>query len=116
MSFALFRVTGSWSDAVALGLSVAVGLSPQVRHILKAIMDLSKAYLRVRGRDREAKDYSGSTVYAKNLWQESHIEDFACRQMMPMIITANLSRGANKMRKEQTIIRRLDAVQNMGAM
>jgi len=56
---------GSWTNAVALGLSVAVGLSPQ---------------------------------------------------MMPMIITANLSRSANQMRKQQTVIRRLDAVQNLGAM
>lgn len=57
--------TGSWSSAVALGLSVAVGLSPQ---------------------------------------------------MMPMIITANLSRGADQMRRQHTVIRRLDAVQNLGAM
>lgn len=56
---------GSWAEALAFGLSVAVGLSPQ---------------------------------------------------MMPMIVTANLSRGAHLMRKQNAIIRRLDAVQNLGAM
>lgn len=37
-------------------------------------------------------------------------------QMMPMMLTANLARGTAQMRKHQAVVRRLDAVQNMGAM
>ena len=37
-------------------------------------------------------------------------------QMMPMMLTANLARGTAQMRKNQAVVRRLDAVQNMGAM
>ena len=61
----LISIAGVWADALAFGLSVAVGLSPQ---------------------------------------------------MMPMIVTANLSRASRLMRKQNAIVRRLDAVQNLGAM
>jgi len=37
-------------------------------------------------------------------------------EMLPMIVTANLARGAVKMAKHKTIIKRLNAIQNFGAM
>ncbi|KAK9846484.1 hypothetical protein WJX81_005045 [Elliptochloris bilobata] len=37
-------------------------------------------------------------------------------QMLPMIVTTNLARGAALMRKARTVVRRLDAVQSLGAM
>ena len=57
--------SGSWHDALAFGLSVAVGLTPQ---------------------------------------------------MMPMILTANLVRGARLLRDKHCVVRNLSAVQNLGAM
>lgn len=61
----MFWITGSWLGALAFGLSVAVGLTPQ---------------------------------------------------MLSMIVTANLVRGAQVIRKGKCMVRRLDAVQNLGAM
>ncbi|MDD5109680.1 MAG: magnesium-translocating P-type ATPase [Patescibacteria group bacterium] len=37
-------------------------------------------------------------------------------EMLPMIVTVNLSKGAIAMAKKQVIIKRLDAIQNFGAM
>lgn len=37
-------------------------------------------------------------------------------EMLPMIITTNLAKGAMKMAKHKTIVKRLDAIQNLGAM
>ncbi|MFN9548443.1 MAG: magnesium-translocating P-type ATPase [Cyanobacteriota bacterium] len=37
-------------------------------------------------------------------------------EMLPMIVTANLSRGAIAMAKEKVIVKNLDAIQNFGAM
>lgn len=37
-------------------------------------------------------------------------------EMLPMIVTANLARGALKMSKHQVIVKRLNAIQNLGAM
>ena len=37
-------------------------------------------------------------------------------QMLPMIVTTNLARGAALMRAARTVVRRLDAVQSLGAM
>lgn len=37
-------------------------------------------------------------------------------QMLPMIVTTNLARGVRIMRTKKIAIRRMDAVQNLGAM
>lgn len=37
-------------------------------------------------------------------------------EMLPMIVTANLARGAVKMSRHQVIVKRLNAIQNLGAM
>jgi len=37
-------------------------------------------------------------------------------EMLPMIVTANLARGAMAMAKRKTIVKRLNAIQNFGAM
>ena len=37
-------------------------------------------------------------------------------EMLPMVVTANLAKGAVAMSKHKTIVKRLDAVQNFGAM
>ena len=37
-------------------------------------------------------------------------------QMLPMIVTTNLARGAALLRAARTVVRRLDAVQSLGAM
>lgn len=56
---------GNWLEALLFGLSVAVGLTPE---------------------------------------------------MLPMIVTANLAKGALKMGKRKVIVKRLNAIQNLGAM
>ncbi len=56
---------GNWLEALLFGLSVAVGLTPE---------------------------------------------------MLPMIVTANLAKGAMKMSKRKVIVKRLNAIQNIGAM
>src|SRR5262249_12662043 len=38
------------------------------------------------------------------------------REMLPMIVTANLARGAINMSRRKTIVKRLNAIQNFGAM
>ncbi|RUP48295.1 transmembrane protein [Jimgerdemannia flammicorona] len=58
-------VTKDWKGAAFFGISVAVGLTPE---------------------------------------------------MLPMILNANLARGATEMARKKTIVKRLDAIQNMGAM
>lgn len=35
--------------------------------------------------------------------------------MLPMILTSNLAKGAVKMAKKKTIVKKLDAIQNFGA-
>ena len=37
-------------------------------------------------------------------------------EMLPMIVTANLSKGAIAMSKKKTIVKNLNAIQNFGAM
>lgn len=37
-------------------------------------------------------------------------------QMLPMILTSNLAKGAVKMARKKTIVKKLDAIQNFGAM
>jgi len=37
-------------------------------------------------------------------------------QMLPMIVTANLSRSVRIMRAQKTAVCRMDAIQNLGAM
>ena len=37
-------------------------------------------------------------------------------EMLPMVVTANLARGAVKMAKQKVIVKRLNAIQNLGAM
>ncbi len=56
---------GNWLEALLFGLSVAVGLTPE---------------------------------------------------MLPMIVTANLAKGALKMGKRKVIVKRLNSIQNLGAM
>ncbi|KQC00050.1 magnesium-translocating P-type ATPase [Pedobacter sp. Hv1] len=56
---------GDWFDALLFGISVAVGLTPE---------------------------------------------------MLPMIVTANLAKGAKNMSKRKVIVKRLNAIQNIGAM
>ncbi|WP_284445108.1 magnesium-translocating P-type ATPase [Pedobacter sp. B4-66] len=56
---------GDWMDALLFGISVAVGLTPE---------------------------------------------------MLPMIVTANLAKGARNMSKSNVIVKRLNAIQNIGAM
>ncbi|GAM17678.1 hypothetical protein SAMD00019534_008530 [Acytostelium subglobosum LB1] len=57
--------TGDWYDSVMFGLSVAIGLTPE---------------------------------------------------MLPMILNANLAKGATDMSKKKTIVKQLHSIQNMGAM
>jgi P-type Mg2+ transporter len=69
MVTAVFFIVGltkhNWAEALLFGLSVAVGLTPE---------------------------------------------------MLPMIVTVNLSKGARAMSKKQVIVKRLNSIQNFGAM
>lgn len=58
---------------------------------------------------------------AKNDWLEALLFAIAIAvgltpEMLPMIVTANLAKGAVKMSKYKVIIKRLNAIQNIGAM
>lgn len=37
-------------------------------------------------------------------------------EMLPMIVTANLAKGANRMAKEKVVVKRLNSIHNLGAM
>lgn len=57
----------------------------------------------------------------KNDWTEALLFAIAIAvgltpEMLPMIVTANLAKGAVKMSKYKVIIKRLNAIQNIGAM
>ncbi len=54
-------------------------------------------------------------------WQEAFLFSIAVAvgltpEMLPMIVTANLARGAVAMSKHKVIVKRLNAIQNLGAM
>jgi len=57
----------------------------------------------------------------KGDWQESFLFAIAVAvgltpEMLPMIVTANLAKGAVAMSKHKVIVKRLNAIQNLGAM
>lgn len=57
----------------------------------------------------------------KGNWLEALLFGFSVAvgltpEMLPMIVTANLAKGAVKMSTEKVIVKRLDAIQNLGAM
>ncbi len=59
--------------------------------------------------------------FAKHNWLEALLFAIAVAvgltpEMLPMIVTANLAKGAVTMSKRKVIIKRLDAIQNIGAM
>ena len=37
-------------------------------------------------------------------------------EMLPMIVTTNLAKGAMSMAKKKTVVKKIDAIQNLGAM
>ena len=59
--------------------------------------------------------------FVKNNWTEALLFAIAVAvgltpEMLPMIVTANLARGAVNMGKRKVIVKRLNAIQNIGAM
>jgi Mg2+-importing ATPase len=67
-----------------------------------------------------------AVIFAANLltktgWMESLLFALAVAvgltpEMLPMIVTLNLSRGALRMSKQEVIVKRLSSIQNLGAM
>ena len=60
-------------------------------------------------------------VFTKGDWFEAFIFAISVAvgltpEMLPMIVTANLSKGALSMSKKKTIVKNLNAIQNFGAM
>ncbi len=60
-------------------------------------------------------------IITKGNWQESFLFALAVAvgltpEMLPMIVTANLAKGALAMSKHKVIVKRLNAIQNLGAM
>jgi len=58
---------------------------------------------------------------AKSDWKEAFFFSIAVAvgltpEMLPMIVTANLARGAVKMSKKKVIVKQLNSIQNLGAM
>lgn len=61
------------------------------------------------------------TGISKGNWSEAFFFALAVAvgltpEMLPMIVTANLSRGAIAMAKEKVIVKNIDSIQNLGAM
>ena len=59
--------------------------------------------------------------FAKDNWIDAMLFAVAIAvgltpEMLPMIVTANLAKGAVNMSKNKVIIKRLNAIQNIGAM
>lgn len=59
--------------------------------------------------------------FSKHNWWEALLFAIAVAvgltpEMLPMIVTANLAKGAMSMSKEKVIVKRLSAIQNIGAM
>lgn len=59
--------------------------------------------------------------FTKHSWEEAFFFALAVAvgltpEMLPMIVTANLARGAIKMSKKKVIVKKLNAIQNFGAM
>lgn len=59
--------------------------------------------------------------FMKGNWIEALLFGFSVAvgltpEMLPMIVTANLAKGAVKMSKQKVIVKRLNAIQNIGAM
>jgi Mg2+-importing ATPase len=59
--------------------------------------------------------------YTKHSWMEALLFAIAVAvgltpEMLPMIVTANLAKGALTMSKRKVIVKRLNAIQNIGAM
>ncbi|HVB02507.1 MAG TPA: magnesium-translocating P-type ATPase [Chitinophagaceae bacterium] len=59
--------------------------------------------------------------FAKHSWHEAFLFAIAVAvgltpEMLPMVVTANLARGALAMSKHKVIVKRLNAIQNFGAM
>ncbi|MFZ8477515.1 magnesium-translocating P-type ATPase, partial [Staphylococcus aureus] len=57
----------------------------------------------------------------KHNWMEAFLFAVAVAvgltpEMLPMIVTANLAKGAVNMSKRKVIVKRLNAIQNIGAM
>ncbi len=58
---------------------------------------------------------------AKGHWLEAFLFGVAVAvgltpEMLPMVVTANLAKGAVSMSRQKTIVKRLNAIQNLGAM
>ncbi|MFO6485500.1 HAD-IC family P-type ATPase [Escherichia coli] len=59
--------------------------------------------------------------YTKGDWWKRHCSRFVVAvgltpEMLPMIVTSTLARGAVKLSKQKAIVKHLDAIQNFGAM
>ncbi len=59
--------------------------------------------------------------FMKGDWKEAFLFAIAVAvgltpEMLPMVVTANLAKGALAMSKEKVIVKRLNAIQNLGAM
>ena len=59
--------------------------------------------------------------FSKGDWQESFIFAIAVAvgltpEMLPVIVTANLAKGAVSMAKEKVVVKKINSIQNLGAM
>ncbi len=59
--------------------------------------------------------------FLKNDWASAFIFSISVAvgltpEMLPMIVTSNLARGANKMSKQKIVVKQLAAIQNLGAI
>ena len=59
--------------------------------------------------------------FLKNNWPAAFIFSISVAvgltpEMLPMIVTSNLARGASKMSKQKVVVKQLAAIQNLGAI
>ncbi len=97
---------GDWLKAFLFGISIAVGLTPEM---LPMIVTTCLA--------KGAVSMSKKQTIVKNL---NSIQNFGAvgltPEMLPMIVTTCLAKGAVSMSKKQTIVKNLNSIQNFGAM
>jgi Mg2+-importing ATPase len=51
-----------------------------------------------------------------NVWLHKYTHFAHLQEMLPMIVNSNLSLGAAKMSRHKCVVKRLEAIQNIGAM
>jgi P-type Mg2+ transporter len=122
----------SVESGTGLGVAVKTGLSTQFGAISRELAAITPAssfdkgirqftWLMIRAMLVMIVLIFAINVWLKGNWTEAFLFSLAVAvgltpEMMPMLVAINLSKGAIAMSKKQVIVKRLNAIQNFGAM